>query len=185
MSEMGILQSLFNESALVALETHYGTKTKVSLREPTASDSAIQIMNLPSDTLVIDLDTNFANDRLFSGSRDCCKRADFMLISSKKKCVLFIEMKRNNPSTKKMIINQLRGSFCVYKYCSSVVEEFFEETFLAAYQVRFVAVLHTVMNKRKTVDRPTGERHDRPEKLMTVRHQKCIQFNQIAGLSSS
>ncbi len=186
MSDWDILNELFNEKALIPTESYY-LKTKVVLKEPDASGSSVEIMNIPSDTFVIDLDKNFSNEKLFSrsDSKGFCKRADFMLISVEKQCVLFIEMKQSSSATRLSIIEQLKGSFCVYKYCECVLKEFFQETFFSNYKLRFIACLHTHSAKRKTaVDRSSHPIHNKPEKLLKVSYAKEIQFNKIASLGA-
>lgn len=182
MPEADLINSLFKQDNLIPVVTHYERK-KVRLEEEGEPDSFVDIFNLPDDTIVIDLDKNFANDLLVSGEKGSCKRADFMLISAEAECVVFIEMKRRNPTTRGDINNQLRGSFCVFKYCSILMEQFFQDNFLSSYKTRFVIFRHTHINKRPTRE-SSGTVNDTPESASVIAGQKTVQFNQIARLNA-
>lgn len=185
MCEISILKRCFNPDALIPTETYHDTRTKVTLLEPEEPNSSCSIMNIPSDTLVINVDAKFDNSKLFSGKNGCCKRSDFMLISAAKQCVLFIEIKKSNSSTQGHLIKQLKGSFCVYTYCRSVIKTFFGEDFLDGYKLRFIAIQNNVnMNKRPTVDR-TSSIHDSPDSMMKVNSRNEMQFKMLACLGSS
>lgn len=181
MSDTSILERMIHDDAKIALDEHYDRK-KVVLIEHGTTGSSLEIFGVPSDSIVVDIDKNFYNSKLFKNSNGECKRADYMIISEEKQVVIFLEMKKGNPDTAS-IIKQLKGSLCVFEYCQSIAKEFFSERdFLSSYKKRFVAFKNVNLAKRKTtIDQETGS-HTTPENLMKVSWSNSIQFNIIAGL---
>lgn len=178
-----IIAELFNANCLIATADLYGKKC-VTLVEPGAPDSSVEIRHLPDDAIVIDLDANFANDRLFqSGTgRGVCKRNDFMILSIQESCVIFLEMKRSGASGSDLS-KQLVGGSCVFDYCCCIVKEFFGESFLKDFKRRFVAVLDTVAAKTPT-NSPMPPLHDAPNSFLRLRGKKVLQFQELARLNA-
>lgn len=171
---------MFNRSAMLALNNKNG-RNNIILQEPQAVNSKITIRCVPLDAVVIDLDGVFNNEKLFNGSQGECKRADYLIISEEKQCVIFIEMKKLK-SSEKNIITQLQGSLCAFKYCQIIAKEFFDNvSFLTNYRLRFISVNHTGMRTRRTsISKKCGV-HDSPERLMKVSWAKTIEFNKLAA----
>ncbi|MFZ4438679.1 MAG: hypothetical protein ACOYOS_09655 [Syntrophales bacterium] len=159
------------------------SKTSVTLQEPQAPDSSIDIAGIPSDAIVIKVDTFPSPDFIFCGSKGECKRADYVIIadSGGKKRILYIEMKRTKDSLKE-VIRQLAGARCFMHYCQEIGKHFWnEQDFLKNYQHRFVSIGHTSIAKRKTrVDRSPGK-HETPEKVMKIDWPRRLQFNHLVG----
>lgn len=171
---------MFNQDATLALENSYSKKIVVLL-EPQTTDSKIIIRCVPPDTVVINLDNSFSNQKLFQGNSGECKRADFLIISEEKKCVLFIEMKKTSKG-KGHIIKQLKGSLCAFEYCQAIAREFFQKnSFLDGYKKRFISINHTGMANRKTQIDKDSPQHDTPEKLLKVSWADTIEFNKLAA----
>lgn len=180
MPDTNVLERLFNNNSKINIEDHYGKK-KVVLKESQAQDSKIEIRNIPNDAVVIDLDSAFSNDKLFSGSNCECKRADYIIFSEQRKKVLFIEMKRTGAKLND-IINQLKGSLCAFEYTQSIAREFFHEIdFLEAYEQRFISINHTGMANRKTAIEKVSGKHNRPDAPLKLSWTKTVQYNQIAA----
>ncbi len=181
MPDMGLLKSMFKDTAQIAIQDHHCARKKVVLTEHDTKDSIIEIHNIPEDSLVINVDASLDIRNLINTTNGACKRADYLIISQEKKLVLFIEMKKGNPKTSD-IIKQLKGSLCVFKYCQAIAEQFFDaDNFLSEYKMRFVAFKNVNLTKNKTKIDKTNNVHDTPETLMKISWAKTIQFNKIAA----
>lgn len=183
MDEYSILQQLFNTNCIIPLGTAYG-KPVLSLQEPDAPDSSVEIVQVPEDLIAVDLDANFSNDSLFQSGTGSgvCKRSDYMLLSVQKRCALFIEMKRGAPNASH-IRKQLTGGLCAYEYVDQIVTQFFGEKFLASYSRRFIALLDTVAQKRPTIQAGLPL-HDTPDSMLKIKGMKRLQFNQLARINA-
>lgn len=181
MPDMAILSQMIKGTALVQLEEEYG-KPLVKLSEPQTPDSSATIRNLPADAMVIKVDTFRSPNDVFNGENGECKRADYVIISAEKKCIIYIEMKRTKDEWNQ-IVKQLLGSQCFVKYCQEVGKGFWNENeFLNGYKNRFISIGHTSIAKRKTRITRNAERHDTPDQAMKVDWPHYLQFNQLAGL---
>ena len=170
---------MFRTEVFVGLAGHYD-KRKGVLEESQDTESRIEILNIPEDSLIVSLDNNFCNSGLFSGARGECKRGDYIIISEAAKIAVFIEMKKTG-AKEKDIVNQLKGSLCAFKYLQVIAKHFYDEDdFLANYTKSFVSFKHTAIAKRKTkIDRPANKPHNRPENMLRVSWAKTIQFKSI------
>lgn len=183
MTDMDILSQMIKNTALVQPKEEYG-KLLIRLSEPQSSDSTATIRNLPADALVIKVDTFCPPNDIFNGENGECKRADYVIISTEKKCIIYIEMKRKKDGWKQ-IVKQLLGSQCFVKYCQEVGKNFWNENeFLNGYKSRFISIGHTSIAKRKTRITRNAERHDTPDRAMKVDWPNYLQFNQLAGLGT-
>lgn len=180
MEDMEILSQLIRTAALVPLQDEYG-KLFVKLNEPQIPDSFATIRNLPSDAMVVKVDSFRSPDDIFNGGNGECKRADYVIISAEKKCILFIEVKRTKDEWGQ-IVKQLMGAQCFINYCQEIGKSFWRESnFLAGYESRFISIGHTSIAKRQTRITKSASRHDTPEKAMKVDWPHHLQFNQLAG----
>ncbi len=181
MSDTTILKRLLKEASLVELEDHYPGKKKVTLREPQADDSYLEVFNVPQDSIVIDLDRAFSNSNFYIGSQGECKRADFIIISEYARKILFIELKKSNEKLH-YIIKQLKGALCAFEYTQSIVKHFFDENnFLDNYEKRFISVTRTTPGKRKTSIEKDTKVHNSPDEPLALKWTTSIQFNKIAS----
>jgi hypothetical protein len=183
MPDMEILSQMIKDTALVQQQNEYG-KPLVKLCEPQAPDSSATIRNLPADTVVIKVDAFCSPDNVFNGGNGECKRADYVIISAEKKCIIYIEMKRTKDGWNQ-IVKQLLGAQCFIKYCQEVGKAFWgENDFLKGYKSRFISIGHTSIAKKKTRIDKNADRHDTPQRAMKVNWPNYLQFNQIAGLGA-
>ncbi len=183
MPDMEILSQMIKDTALVQQQNEYG-KPLVKLCEPQAPDSRATIRNLPADTVVIKVDAFCSPDNVFNGGNGECKRADYVIISAEKKCIIYIEMKRTKDGWNQ-IVKQLLGAQCFIKYCQEVGKAFWgENDFLKGYKSRFISIGHTSIAKKKTRIDKNADRHDTPQRAMKVNWPNYLQFNQIAGLGA-
>lgn len=181
MPDMAILSQMIKGAAMVQLKEEYG-KPLVKLSEPQAPDSSATIRNLPNDAMVIKVDAFRSPDDVFNGGNGECKRADYVIISAEKKCIIYIEMKRTKDGWNQ-IVKQLLGSQCFVKYCQEVGKVFWNDNeFLSGYKSRFISIGHTSIAKKKTRITRNAERHDTPDRAMKVDWPNYLQFNQLAGL---
>ena len=174
---------MIKDTASVQVQNEYG-KSIVKLCEPQASDSIATIRNLPADAVVIKVDAFRSPDDIFNGGNGECKRADYVIISAEKKCIIYIEMKRKKDAWNQ-IVKQLLGSQCFVKYCQELGKGFWNENeFLNGYKNRFISIGHTSIAKRKTRITRNSEHHDTPDRAMKVDWPNYLQFNQLAGLGA-
>lgn len=183
MPDSKILSQMIKDSALVKLQNENG-KLLVRLCEPQVLDSNATIRNLPADAVVIKIDAFRSPDDIFNGGNGECKRADYVIISIEKKCVIYIEMKRTKDGWNQ-IVKQLLGAQCFVKYCQEVGKGFWnEKEFLSGYKSRFISIGHTSIAKKKTRITRNSDRHDTPDRAMKVDWPNYLQFNQLAGLGA-
>lgn len=181
MPDMHILSQMIKGAALVQQEEAYG-KPLVKLTEPQAPDSRATIRNLPADAIVIKIDAFRSLDDVFNGKNGECKRADYVIISAEKKCIIYIEMKRTKDGWNQ-IVKQLIGARCLVKYCQEVGKSYWnDDEFLNGYKSRFISIGHTSIPKRKTRITRKAEPHDTPDRAMKVDWPNHLQFNQLASL---
>ncbi len=181
MEDMDILSQMIKATALAPTEVEYN-KLNVRLLEPQAPDSSVTIKNLPTDAIVIKVDNFHSPDNIFNGNNGECKRADYVIISAQKKCILYIEIKRTRGDRKK-VVKQLIGARCFVRYCQEIGKSFWNKRdFLADYQDRFISIGHTNIAKRKTRISKTAPKHDSPENAMKVDWPNYLQFHQLASL---
>jgi hypothetical protein len=183
MPDMDILSQMIKGTALVQPEQEYG-KPIVKLSEPQAPDSSATIRNLPTDAMIIKVDAFRSPEDVFNGGNGECKRADYVIISAEKKCIIYIEMKRTKDGWKQ-IVKQFLGSQCFVKYCQEVGKRFWDDNlFLTGYKSRFISIGHTSIAKRKTRITRNTEGHDTPDKAMKIDWPNHLQFNHLAGLGA-
>lgn len=182
MDDRKILLEMFNNSALVPLQCDNGTRCKVRLTEPDVPDLSIEIRNIPADAVVIKVDLFPPPKNLFQDNKGECKRADYAIISLEKKCILYIEMKKNkttNPSSH--IVAQLKGAECVMQYCQAIGQSFWETpSFLQGYKNRFCCIFMTKTPIPKKTSRDRPPIHDSPNKFAKFQNQNYLQFNKLA-----
>jgi len=183
MSDMDILSQMIKSTALVQQEEEYG-KPLVKLTEPQAPDSSATIRNLPADAMIIKVDAFRSPDDIFNGGKGECKRADYVIISAEKKCIIYIEIKRTKDGWNQ-IVKQLLGSQCFIKYCQEVGKSFWNKNdFLSGYKNRFISIGHTNIAKTKTRITRNADLHDTPDRAMKIDWPNYLQFNKLAGLGA-
>ena len=181
MPEMRILSEMIKSTALVGLQGS-PDKPRVILTESQAPDSSATISALPADALVIRVDAFRSPDDVFNGAKGECKRADYVIISARKRCILYIELKRTKDNWNQ-IVKQLMGAKCFVKYCQEIGKAFWNAgDFLNGYEHRFISIAHTSLSKRPTRIKNKAPVHSSPERALKVDWPKNLQFNQLAGV---
>lgn len=191
MSAVDLFHNILTKDAVVSFK-----KKSVDLIEKDEQDNIVTsftVRDLPADSIVIKADKFPSPRNFFIGTRGENKRADFIIISEEKtrKWIVYVEMKKGDSSTRKEIIQQLKGAQCVIGYCESVVEKFYNEKtgFLNEYKPRFIhAKKIKTTNKKKTVLPGLGpKKHETPEspfKLLYNDKQK-FPFRKLVGKQPS
>jgi hypothetical protein len=181
MSDSIILSELIKTTALVPIKNN-NANYSVELIESNEQTSKANILNLPTDALTIKCDEFFCNDRIFNGYKGECKRADFIIISCLKKCIVFIELKKNNSNFMHMC-KQLNGAQCFIRYCQDIGKSFWKEkNFLNNYKHRFVCITRTSIDKRKTLFVKKANINNTPEKALKINYPKNLHFKQLTGI---
>ncbi len=140
MTDTEILCQMIKDTARVPLQNDYG-KPFVELAESKALDSSATIHNVPSDVIVIKVDAFQSPDSIFCGKNGECKRADYVIVSTEAKRILYVEIKRRKDSWDQ-IVKQLTGAECFVKYCREIGKSFWKKaTFLEKYEHRFISIL--------------------------------------------
>ena len=182
MPDIDILNQMIKDSAKEPLFAYHG-RMQVRLAEPQHPLSFVNIYGVPENTIVIKVDTFSSPDAVFAGSRDECKRADYVIVSEVggNEVIIYIEMKATKGSAQE-IIQQLKGAHCFITYCREIGRAFWnEQHFLKGYRHRFVSIGHTSIPKQKTrITRDSGT-HDRADKMLKIDSPHHLQFNQLAG----
>jgi hypothetical protein len=183
MTDLEILHEMIKDTAKVSLTDNY-EKKQVILTEP-QHDYSVTISGMPEDAIVIKADAFKSPDTIFAGTKNECRRADFIIVADtgSKKVILCIEIKAKTDS-KKEITQQLTGTQCFVAYCREIGRSFWNQrNFLDDYAYRFISIGHTgSINKRKTrIDRQSSS-HDRPDKMMKIHWPNHrLEFNHLAG----
>lgn len=180
MTDFDILKELLNREALLPLEGD-SKQPRVLLKEESVTDSSATLKRLPSDAVVIALDKYFpAQKQIFSGNHGECRRADYLIISSSLKRILYIEMKktRGNPRD---ISQQLQGAHCFCVYMQQIGKSFWKKKdFLDGYQHYFLSIKQT----GKSTKRPTdyckkSKKNNSAEKPTIINFPKSLDFNSL------
>ena len=151
MSDIAILKQIIQNTARVPLEEDVYGKRKVILTETNPPNYSVTINGIPDDDQVIVIKSdNFVEPKaVFQGSKEECKRADFVIIANtdKKKVIFCIELKSGNPDNQE-IIRQLKCAYCFTVYCQEIGKVFWEKPdFLKDYEYRFISIKKILQNK--------------------------------------
>lgn len=65
MSDTSVLRRMLQPSIIIPLHDHYRNRKKVILSESQATDSQVEVYNVPIDSIVIDLDRHFRTKGCF------------------------------------------------------------------------------------------------------------------------
>ena len=177
MSDINILQDLIRDEALASIETNsYGKKEIVLVENGHRDQPAylLRILNVPDNVIAFKTDLFPAPNTIFKNAKGECKRSDYVIIASDdtNNWIVYIEMERRSTKSKTEVEQQLRGAFCLVKYCRAIGQEFWRmPNFLnqESYQELFVSVKDIAIKKRTTSFRSTPGDHDAPERMLRIR----------------
>jgi hypothetical protein len=180
--DIAILSQMIRDTAKVSLKDNYSKKT-VELTEPACPTTQVTIYGLPDDIVVIKADKFRSPDTIFAGSNGECKRCDFLVVAvtSKKKVILYIEMKAEK-APREEIVRQLKGARCFVVYCREIAKEFWDyQALLEDYEERYISIGHISIGKKPTrITRDKGK-HDRPERFMKIGWPHHLEFGHLAS----
>ena len=177
MDAVKALNRLIHDGARVLME-----KEKNSFRLPEEeSNYEFIVNNCPNDTMVIKCDDKFPQPGdLFKGEKGECKRADYIIISSEKKVVIIMELKRSTKSTgtRDAIAAKMKGAKCIIDYCESIISSFWgdRDVFKGYKKKYFLCTLNT--QKRPFNDGTIPIKNDSPDKF-TKLSGKTVLFNKL------
>lgn len=183
MADIDIIDEMIKQDALEQPQDSRAGKLLVKLCEPQSPNSEATIHNLPPDARVIKVDKFAAPKNIFNGNKGECKRADYVIISAEKKCILYLEMKLTKGKPEE-VIQQLKGAQCFIQYCKEIGRVFWDDSnFLEKYTHRFIIIANTnIREKGKTRINKKETLHDSPEKAMQIDYPNHLEFNELAGL---
>ncbi|MDR3011623.1 MAG: hypothetical protein LBU70_00195 [Chitinispirillales bacterium] len=181
MTDTDILNEMIKDTALIRVQLNEYDKPYILLCEPNEPNSDVAIYQLPTDAIVVKADAFISPDGIFKGKNGECKRADYIIISAEKKCILYIELKKNKDNWGE-IVKQLKGAQCFVKYCQEIGNVFWNKRdFLTGYKNRFINIRHISRKKRTRLDKEK-QTHSTPETAMKIYSPGRLQFNHIANL---
>ncbi|MCH9662312.1 MAG: hypothetical protein K0U66_01460 [Gammaproteobacteria bacterium] len=120
-------------------------------------------------------------------SSGVCRCADYIIISTADKCIIYIELKqkRHMIDVEKEIEEQLTGAKCFLKYCTSLIENFSdEENFMNEYRHRYVGIIDVNAEKIPTRfleedSHPESDPHDSPENFFVLYNSETLPYKMI------
>ena len=179
MSDTEILRTLFKESLFVPVNDG-----RVILVETGQPDSQVTICNVPDDAVCIKADEGIDLRGFFGNTaRGECKRADYLLFSESRRCVLIIEIKRTKDRWSQ-VCQQLHGASCLASYCQKIGQTFWRDRgFLNDYQHCFASISHTVVgtgHKRESIEASVL---DPKTKIKKVYHPHCLQYPKLISMA--
>ena len=178
MSDTVILRELFSPEIVVAV-----VGNKVTLEEPTQPESRVTINNVPDDAVCIKADCIDMRQLFGDTDRGECKRADYLLFSESKKCILIIELKKTKDAWSN-ICQQLHGASCLARYCGEVGKTFWRaRDFLQGYRHCFVSICHTVIKKASQEDKVESSRLDPLVKIKRISRPHHLQYPKLIAES--
>ena len=191
MNDIKLLKSIINEEYIEKL-IHIEHSKSVTMSE---GDANFQIKNLPDDSLVIKTDLfpsknhQPSHDYFFTDSYGIRRRADYMIVCYSQKLVIFIEIKAVKKNTKRVdsneVIEQLKGSLCLYEYCKKIGEIFGNhKDFLKELTPKFYSVfIHTQGKTKSRLDNPILQDNSTPESRLSlsINNNEVLHLAQIIG----
>jgi len=183
MEDMNILSQLIKTTAQVPLKSNEYERQYIELHEPQAVHSEVKIFSPPSDSLTIKVDVFSSPGKIFGGTKGENKRADYVIISAEKKCIIYIEIKSAKADNWEHIVQQLKGAQCFMKYCQEIGKSFWGgKNFLDDYQHRFIFIGHAAnLPKQNTRIEKSSKEHNTPEQAMKIYSPHRLQFNRLKG----
>lgn len=163
------LKELFATNLYVSTFVKHG-RNCVRLKETgkNARLREVTIMDLPTDSIVLNIEKFEQPKTLFRGKNGECKRCDYILALAKenRRFLLFIEMKSGR-FKESGVQQQFKGSECVMDYCNAVLERFHSQNGLfKSYEKRFVIFYKPSLAKRTTQPFKKSTKNDSPERAL-------------------
>lgn len=144
----------------------------------------VTIMDLPADSIVLNIDNFEQPKALFRGKNGECRRCDYILALAKenRRFLLFIEMK-SGQFKEGRVQQQFKGSECVMDYCDAVLDRFHSQNgLLKSYEKRFLIFYKPSLAKRPTQPFKMPAKNDSPERALKYPSPHNPSINILLGL---
>ncbi len=179
------LKELFADNLHVSTFVEHG-RNCVRLKETrkNAGLREVTIMDLPNDSIVLNIEKFDQPKTLFKGKNGECRRCDYILALAKenRRFLLFIEMKSGRFNNAE-VQQQFKGSECVMDYCEAVLDRFHSQNgLLKSYEKRFVIFYKPSLAKRPTQPFRKPAKNDSPEKALKYPSPQNPSINILLGI---
>jgi len=180
-----LLEELFAANLYMSTFVEYG-RNCVKLKETrkNADLREVTIMDLPNNSIVLNIEKFEQPKTLFKGKMGECKRCDYILVltEEKQKILLFIEMKSGRLNMAE-IQRQFKGAECAIDYCDAVLNRFHaQDGFFKSYKKRFVIFYKPNLAKRTTQPFITSVKNDSPERALRYPSPHNPSIKKLLGL---
>ena len=139
---------------------------------------SIKIKGVPNNTLVLKTDI-LEMKKAFMCAKGECKRADFAIIATGEKKIIFIEMKKTKLNNEELV-KQLKGASVFVDFCKLIVSEFWgRPDFLRGYKKYYVSLSHTPLAKGPSKSNSKKKSHTSPEKHLRIRGMAAIHYQHL------
>lgn len=143
---------LFDGSVLIFPDKE-DDEYRIKLAEEKAGYS-VTILGVPADCLAVKADKFHLGKDLFLGKNGENCRSDYILFSPSSKDVLIIELKKSKDQICN-IINQMKGTHCVFLYIEAIIDLFFNDKPFNGKKLFYVAFVDvTRKNPLKLKEKP-------------------------------
>lgn len=170
MDDLDVFRDMLKDSVLIQIYEEYDKKCAKLVEQSTDGVKyEIVIRHIPDNTLIIKIDDFPAPSNIFNGTRGECKRADYAIINTDDKTILYVEMKKTSDSWHE-IVKQLKGAKCAMTYLQEIAHEFWDSyKLLSGYTSWYVVVGH-IDKATKRTSRTTNQkgRHNSPDNALKI-----------------
>ena len=178
MNAVQAITALIKENVIISANIQKG-KNYIKLDEE-KENYGLMVVGCPNDAIAIKCDMFPEPNAVFRGKYGECKRADFIIISSEKECIIVLELKKANKHVREDdVILQLKGARCVLDYCNSVIYRFLgKEDVLSNYKERYFKSVQKGSKKRPFNLKISPYVNDLPDRFDKI-SEKSIEFNKL------
>lgn len=181
---------LHNKGASVKTTSDFGINdtTLILIENNSNNYGKIKILNAPSDSLLIKINEDkFDMRQIFDSSKvsGICKKADYILITKKKKKVIFIELKfpkpksKNNNISNEDISSQLLGAKCLFDYIKDIIENRNFKHAFQEYDLEFSAIIKHSKNMKHSRKIPTNRKSSHNDFIKITTSNTEISYKDI------
>jgi hypothetical protein len=179
------LKEFFSDNLYVSTFFEHG-RNCVRLKETgkNARLREVTIMDLPTDSIVLNIEKFEQPKTLFRGKNGECKRCDYVLVltEEKQKILIFVEMKSGRLNMAE-IQRQFKGAECVIDYCDAVLNRFHaQDGLFKSYEKRFVIFYEASMAKCPTQPLRPTIKNDSPERALKYPSPQNPSINILLGI---
>ena len=175
MNAVQALTTLIKSNVIIPATTLKG-RNCIKLVEEEGS-YGLTILGCPNDVIAIKCDKFPEPNSFFIGKNGECKRADRVIISSERECIIVIEMKKvNKHASNSDVIDQLKGARCVLDYCNFVIYRFLGvRNVFSNYKERYFKSVQKGSQKRPFILSSNPYINNMPDRFDKIK-DKTIEF---------